>query len=134
VWPSDANQLKSIALLEKQDSIGHWRGNKRKGKEQSPEILCSSTTKSCVGVAGSTVHVQLRRSPHRRGERGGDIAGPANSSATSAAGDGRVERVVLEAAAVGGGGGGGCQGRSGGDGCGGGRLGLGRELRFHRLS
>jgi hypothetical protein len=97
----------------------------KKAMNKSPEILGRSTTKSCV--AGSIVHVQRRR-PQRRGERAGHVAGSADS--TSAASDGRVKGLVLEAAAVGGGG----QGRRGGGGRGGRRLGRGHELRFHRLS
>lgn len=89
-------------------------GEERKArKEQSPEIFGRSTTKRCI--AGSIVRVQLRRRPQRRGERAGDVAGPATS--TGAAGDGRVKGMVLEAAAGSGG-----KGRRGGDGhCRGGR-------------
>jgi hypothetical protein len=90
-------------------------------KEKSPEILSSSTStpKSCAAGSSSTVHVQvqLRRRPCGRERGSRDTAGPA----TSTTGNARVEGVVPKAAAVGGG-------------ADGGRLGLGRGLRFHRLS
>jgi hypothetical protein len=77
----------------------------------------TSTPKSCGWQQHCPCAAETTLYGRERGSR--DTAGPA----TSTTGNGRVEGVVPKAAAVGGGGG-----------AGGGRLGLGRGLRFHRLS
>lgn len=83
----------------------------------SPEIFaCSGATESRVG-RGIVAHVLLRRP-----QRGGERAGLPSASTTVGASDGGVKGVVVEA---------GGEGRHGG---GGRRLGVGGELRFHRLS
>lgn len=78
-----------------------------------PEIFaCSAAAESRVGS-----HVRLRR-PQRGGEGAGHAVPPASTTT-----DGGVERVALAA---------GGEGRHGGGGRR--RLGVGDELRFHRLS